>query len=168
MSKNWSVPNLAALLLLLTACSQSPADPDDNGTGPVALCNDGLLTGTIRTDRRLSQPGTDCYYQISGSQNLTVAATLSATPGALVLVDPGLRIMVTEGGSIDLQGTRDNPITFAGSVAEHGSWDGFCFGSDYRESTFDNVHILWAGANAAEIGRASCRERVSMSERAGA
>src|SRR5699024_12001632 len=98
------ISSLAATVLLLAACSQSPADRGDNGTAPVALCNDGLLTGTIRTDRQLSQPGTDCYYQISGSGNLTVAATLSAAPGALVLVDSGLRIMVTDGGSVDLQG----------------------------------------------------------------
>lgn len=147
----------AAVALFITACGGSggPDDPGGPGGPGPGGCRE-VLSGTIGTNRHLANGSDDCDYLIEGS-NLIVEATLTADPGVVVAVAPGVRIMVGSGGSIDLHGTTDNPITFIGTTQEQGSWDGFCFGTNYHESTFDHVHVVWAGANAASTSSTQCR-----------
>ncbi len=149
---------MAGLVLLLVACggtaNPDPNDPGGGDPGPVT-CRE-TLSGDILTSLHLQNFGDGCDYLVTGN-NLNVDARLSAEPGVLVMVAAGSRIMVGEGGSIKLEGTATSPVTFAGSVQEPGSWDGFCFGVGHEESRFSHVHVVWAGNRALPTSSNQCR-----------
>lgn len=149
-------------MLILTACGGTPA-PGDPGAPPgsdvdPASCRE-VLSGPIRANLHLVNYGEGCDYRIVGANadNLEVLATVTADPGAVMLVDSGVRIMVSDGGSLNVAGTSGNPVSFIGTLPERGSWDGICFGTNPGAGRFDHVHIAWAGNNALGTSAYQCR-----------
>src|SRR5690554_5332320 len=153
MRELWNSSLLAALALLLVACGGT-ANPDPNDPGGSA-CRE-TLNGNVRAPLHLQNFGEGCDYLVTGDY-LDVEARVTADPGTLVAVAAGTRIMVRDGGSIELEGTAASPVTFTGNVQEPGSWDGFCFSVGHRESSFEHVHVVWAGNGALRTSNNQCR-----------
>src|SRR5690554_809995 len=115
-SLNWLT--LAGTLLLLTACGGSANTPGGpTGPSPDPQSCRETLSGVISTPKHLQNHSSDCDYFVTG-RVLDVEARLTAAPGTVIAVDTGTRIVIGDGGSIDIEGTAAQPVTFTGSVAE--------------------------------------------------
>ena len=155
----------AAFLLLLVACGSTTGDGGPGGPGGP---KPGACTHTLSSDVIsrvvLAPTGADCDYYLARQINLK--AELVVMPGTRIVAAEGAMFRVEDSGSVQAVGTADERIEFVGEKAVLGSWYGFCFMGDHRESRFDHVDIVWAGGVYA-VGVRLCRAGIAGSVSSG-
>lgn len=116
-----SAVGLSALLLGVTSCSKN----DNNGPG--VNTGSDTLTGDIETSRTLVTGKT---YYLNGVVFVTKNAQLTIQPGVIIKGIKGTKatLVVTQDGTIDAQGTAQQPIVFTSNQAagsrNKGDWGG--------------------------------------------
>ncbi len=99
--------------------TQCPATTSDLGNGQCGLPNE--IAGSLRLPKGKT-------YVVQGQVTVVAGGVLTVDPGVTVMgstnQDQPNFIAVLADGQIIADGTRDEPITFTGPVAEPGSWAG--------------------------------------------
>lgn len=137
-----------AMLSIATLNSSCSSDDDDNGEDPVET--DLELKGELTGERTLLTGNT---YSLIGGYAVKSGAKLIIQEGVTIVATRTLDgnpdyILIEQGGKIDAQGTKDNPIVMTSSLKEPKGWGG--------------VHIcgkapinLTGGIGKSEIGEAT-------------
>ncbi|MBN2655929.1 MAG: hypothetical protein JXR86_02640 [Spirochaetales bacterium] len=93
-------------------------------------------------------PDTGVEYRIF-SADLSVKAPLSISPGVSLIFETGRGLVVTT-GSLNADGTSENPIIFTGETAAPGSWKGLAFyGSVSLDNKLDFCQIQYGGSETS-------------------
>ena len=106
------------------------------------------LSGTIYNDLHLHNIFTnpaEIDYILDGS--VDVYADLTIDPGVNIRVDNGGGLDIYGTGSISAVGKADSMITFVGSSATRGNWDGIWIVSNNNANELTYVDVAHAGAN---------------------
>lgn len=151
----------AAVLLLLVACGSTTDNGGPGGPGgPKPSACTHTLSSDITSRVVLEPTGAECDYYLPRQINLK--ADLVVMPGTRILAAKEAMFRVEDSGSVQAVGTADQPIEFVGEKAVFGSWYGFCFMGNHRESRFDHVNVVWAGGVYA-VGVRLCRAGIAGS-----
>jgi RHS repeat-associated protein len=119
-----------------------PADIDENtlsGNDYDTITTQGSLTSSASWDDR-------GYPFVLSGGDLTVAqgATLTLSPGVVFKSSTGKTITIN--GTLDAQGTAENPITFTSqNDASSISWGGISLNSGSGASVLDHVEVRYGG-----------------------
>ena len=117
-------------------------------TGPVACIE--LTPTDITTSTTLDL---SCY-NVSDNITVTNAATLTIEPGVRLVFAAGKQLQIEKDGVLIARGTADQPITFTGSIAAAGYWDGLEITS-IAESVLEHTIIEYGGGssfNSSNLG----------------
>ncbi len=78
---------------------------------------------------------------------ITVNADLTIKPGVTITFCNGAGIWVESGGSLNAEGTSDNPIVFTGATKTKGWWNEINFKANNPDNKLNHVKIEYGGGN---------------------
>ena len=107
-----------------------------------------------------------CDYLIKGDERkqFKINAPLTIDAGTVLLLEQDVRVLVSEGGSINAVGTPEARIKLEGLSPTQGYWQGICL-RDNLESRFEYVDIVWGGKDeAGGSGSGGCNAAVGGDE----
>ena len=94
-------------------------------------------------------PKTDAPFRVLASSQLDVRSDIKVEAGARLEFEGSSRLDVESDGSLNASDPGSaEPITFKGTTATAGSWDGIRINSDSISNVFDNVVISDAGGSS--------------------
>ena len=131
MKNKYIVLAAAFIAIMLNACKKAELTTFNKITiptsGPIAAGNiTGFVKGTLLTGQT---------YTVTGDITVKKGDTLSAQPGAIVVVKNNAQFNIQ--GVLQLLGSKDQPIFFNSDVNTPGSWGGF------QADTAQAITIKW-------------------------
>ncbi|MDC6350400.1 hypothetical protein PP178_02475 [Zeaxanthinibacter sp. PT1] len=144
------ITNISLALTLLGAIALTSCSSDDTTVDPVAqaTCSDGIqngsetgvdcggncansctdenstnLSGEQEEDRTLDPSQT---YSLTGTYSIAAGATLTIPAGTTIIAQQGTDkyIVVKKGGSINIEGTANDPVVMTSQNGQPGDWGG--------------------------------------------
>lgn len=106
-------------------------------------CN-AIVSGQSAGSVHLSQP----CNRLTGDLQLGAGDTFSAIPGATLVADDGVKIVIGAGSSVSLPGIAEKPIVFRGVSSVNGSWAGI----ELRDSNAAQNIITHTWISDAAVG----------------
>jgi hypothetical protein len=127
--------------LLVGSDSSGAGGQDDAGGGSAVILDGGEISGTYTDDLTLER---NTRYSVTG--NVTMQATLTIEPGAILEFDDDTYLLIDDAGLIRAIETASNPIIFRGATETAGFWRGVLVYSDNAQNRLEHVEISHTGS----------------------
>jgi hypothetical protein len=146
-----TIKNKLILMMLLSFVVISCNNDDDNngGDGPDQGF-EGIITEDLTLDPNIT-------YTLNGDVRVAEGVTLTIPAGTEIVsnVGTGNYLAVLQGGTIDIQGTADNPVIMRSSSGNAGSWGGLVICGNAPTTAGENVTaevggLIYGGTDASD------------------